>query len=222
VVVSRLIYVLGVGLPSRHSADTKLARIDIDQREICRGSRGEPGIVGDARTVPRKCCERHPRDALKTAHGDWHRQLSALDTAHPRAQEVEQVPIHPPRLCQEVRGIMDRDAIMAADGPETMDYAWRIITSVVPGHRPDPGSFGTKGVRLFFAPGVAAARPDEHAIVLSGDGSFSLNAPELDSATHRRMLVLVFINLNDQRPGRNLAIRTMTSLPGQSAVTVNS
>ena len=160
VVGSQLIYVFGVDLPSRHSADIKRARIDIDQREICRGSRGEPGIVGDARTVPRKRCERHPRDALKTAHGDWHRQLSALDTAHPRAQEAEQVPIHPPRLCQELRGIMDRDAIMAADGLETMDYAWRIITSVVPRHRPDPGSFGTKGVRPLFAPRAAAARPE--------------------------------------------------------------
>ena len=63
---SRLIYVWGVDLPSRHSADIKLARIDIDQREICRGGRGKPGIVCDAGTVPHKCCERHPRDALKT------------------------------------------------------------------------------------------------------------------------------------------------------------
>jgi hypothetical protein len=63
---------------------------------------------------------------------------------------------------------------------------------------------------------------NEQVIVLGGDGWFSLNVPELASATHRRLLALVFINLNDQRPGRSLAIPTMASLPNQSAVTVNS
>ena len=216
VVGSRLNYVLGFGRPPRFSATAKFARIDIDSQEICCGGRVDLGIVGDAKTVLRQLCERIPGAAMKAANADWRQHLSALDAEHRRAQESaperEQVPIHPLRLCQEVRDFIDRDAILVADGQEILHYSRHVIASFVPGHRLGPGPFGTMGVGLPFALGAKAARPDKQVIVLSGDGSFGLNALELDTAIRHKLPVLVVISLNggwtadvnDQRSGREL------------------
>ena len=216
VVGSRLNYVLGFGRPPRFATTTRFARIDIDPQEICCGGPVDLGIVGDAKTVLRQLCERLPGDPMKAAYADWRGHLSALDAEHRHAQESvlerDQVPIHPLRLCQEVRDFMARDAILVADGQEILHYSRHVIASFVPGHRLGPGPFGTMGVGLPFALGAKAAKPDKQVIVLSGDGSFGLNALELDTAIRHKLPVLVVISLNggwtadvnDQRAGREL------------------
>lgn len=216
VVGSRLNYVLGFGRPPRFSPTARFARIDIDPKEICCGGRIDLGIVGDAKTVLRQLCAQLPGDTMKAAYVDWREHLSALDAEHRRQQvsapEREQVPIHPLRLCQEVRDFMDRDAILVADGQEILHYSRHVIASFVPGHRLGPGPFGALGVGVPFALGAKAAKPDKQVILLSGDGSFGLNALELDTAIRHRLPVLVVISLNggwtadagDQRAGREL------------------
>ena len=52
------------------------------------------------------------------------------------------------------------------------------------------------GVGLPFAIGAKAAKPDMEVIVLHGDGSFGLNAMELDTSIRHRLPVLVVISLN--------------------------
>jgi acetolactate synthase-1/2/3 large subunit len=218
VVGSRLNYVLGFGRPPRFSASAKFARIDIDPGEIACGGQIDLGLVGDARTVLRQLCAQLPADTLKAAYAAWRQHLSAINREHRQAQEAaperEQAPIHPLQLCQEVRDFMDRDAILVADGQEILHYARHIIPAFVPGHRLGPGPFGTMGVGVPFAIGARAAKPDQQVIVLSGDGSFGLNALELDTANRHRLPIIVVISLNggwtadagDQRVGRELGL----------------
>jgi thiamine pyrophosphate-dependent acetolactate synthase large subunit-like protein len=68
------------------------------------------------------------------------------------------------------------------------------------------------GVGLPFGLGAKVAKPDTQVIVVHGDGSFGLNAMELDTAVRHKIPVLVVISLNggwtadpDQsKPGRDL------------------
>ncbi len=68
------------------------------------------------------------------------------------------------------------------------------------------------GVGLPFGIGAKVARPDTQVVVLHGDGSYGLNAMEMDTAVRHRIPVVVVISNNGgwtadapwQKPGRNL------------------
>src|SRR5260370_11434644 len=108
---------------------------------------------------------------------------------------------------------MNRDAILAVDGQEILNYGRQSMPTYVPGHRLNSGPFRTMGVGLPYGLGAKLAKPDKQVIVLHGDGSFGLNALELDTAVRHNIPILVVISLNggstadptSQKPGRNPA-----------------
>jgi len=107
---------------------------------------------------------------------------------------------------------MRRDAILVVDGQEILNYGRQSMPTFVPGHRLNSGPFGAMGVGLPFGLGAKLAKPDKQVIVVHGDGSFGLNALELDTAVRHRIPVLVVISLNGgwtadpkrDKPGREL------------------
>jgi thiamine pyrophosphate-dependent acetolactate synthase large subunit-like protein len=125
---------------------------------------------------------------------------------------LDDVPIHPLRLCDEVTNFMRRDAILVVDGQEILNYGRQSMPTFVPGHRLNSGPFGTMGVGLPFALGAKLAKPDKQVIAVHGDGSFGMNGLELDTAVRHNIPVLVVISLNGgwtadpnrDKPGREL------------------
>jgi len=216
IIGSRLNYVLGFGQAPRFAANAKLVRIDIDPEEISRGNQ-DLGIVGDATTVLRQLCDRLPMYFSTANYARWRATLAAADAAHDEAQravaEQQSGSIHPLQLCLAVREVLPRNAIVVADGQEILHYSRQSIRSFAPGHRLTPGPFGTMGVGVPFALGAKAASPGAPVVVMQGDGSFGLNAMELDTAVRHKLPVLVVISLNsgwtadagDARTGRELA-----------------
>ena len=215
VVGTRLNFVFGHGMPPRFAADAVFARIDIDPAEAC-SQRVDIGIPGDARAVLQQLTEASSGQITPATFSDWRGTLSAIEAHRAAAAEAklgtDQLPIHPLRLCKEVRDFIDRDTILCVDGQEILNYARQSIPSYRPGHRLNSGPFGTMGVGLPFGLGAKAASPSSKVVVLHGDGSFGLNAMELDTAMRHKLPVLVVISLNggwtadpDQsKPGRNL------------------
>nr|MCS5608392.1 thiamine pyrophosphate-dependent enzyme [Alphaproteobacteria bacterium] len=122
------------------------------------------------------------------------------------------VPIHPLRLCEEVKNFMNRDAVLVVDGQEILNYGRQSMPTYAPGHRLNSGPFGTMGVGLPFGLGAKVAKPDTQVIVVHGDGSFGLNSMELDTAVRHNIPLLVVISLNGgwtadpdkDKPGREL------------------
>ena len=108
----------------------------------------------------------------------------------------DEVPIHPLRLCKEVGDFLDRDAILVVDGQEILNYGRQSIPTYVPGHRLNSGVFGTMGVGVPFGLGAKAAKPDKQVLVLHGDGSFGMNAMEMDTAVRHNLPVVTVISLN--------------------------
>jgi len=107
---------------------------------------------------------------------------------------------------------MKRDAILVVDGQEILNYGRQSMPTFSPGHRLNSGPFGTMGVGLPFALGAKLAKPDKQVICVHGDGSFGLNAMELDTAVRHKLPLLVVISLNGgwtadpkrEKPGRDL------------------
>jgi acetolactate synthase-1/2/3 large subunit len=95
-----------------------------------------------------------------------------------------------------VRDFLDRDAILVVDGQEILNYGRQSIPTFVPRHRLNSGVFGTMGVGLPFGVGAKVAKPDNQVLVLHGDGSFGLNAMELDTCSRFKIPVVTVVSLN--------------------------
>ena len=146
----------------------------------------------------------------------WRERLRGRNSGKQEEQEAllgsSEVPIHPLRLCKEVRDFIDRDAILVVDGQEILNFGRQTIPSFVPNHRMNSGVFGTMGVGLPLGVGAKLAAPDKQVVVLHGDGSFGMNAMEFDTAVRHGAPVLVVISQNGgwtadpdrAKPGRDL------------------
>ena len=95
-----------------------------------------------------------------------------------------------------MRDFLKRDAILVVDGQEILNFGRQSIPTFVPGHRLNSGAFGCMGVGLPFGVGAKAAKPDAQVLVLHGDGSFGINAMEIDTAVRHRIPVVVVISNN--------------------------
>lgn len=200
VIGTRMNFIVGYGLPPRWAADVKVIQVDVHREEIGRNRTIDVGIVGDARAVLQQLTDA-AREAFPTPIDlPW---VDDLRQASKRNEEKaatllnsDAVPIHPLRLCKEVRDFMDRDAIIVVDGHEILNYARQSIPTYVPGHRINAGANGCMGVAVPYGLGAKMAKPDTQVIVLSGDGSFGMNGMEMDTAVRHNIPVIVVISNN--------------------------
>ena len=216
VVGTRLNYVFSHGKPPRFAQHAVFARIDIDPAEATSNQRVDISVIGDAGAVLAQLTAASGEKISVETFASWRQTLSGIEKnrapAAERALSTDQMPIHPLRLCKEVRDFIDKDTILCVDGQEILNYARQSIPSYRPGHRLNSGPFGTMGVGLPFGLGAKAGKPNHKVVVLHGDGSFGLNGMELDTAIRHRLPVLVVISLNggwtadpeQNKPGRNL------------------
>jgi thiamine pyrophosphate-dependent acetolactate synthase large subunit-like protein len=200
VVGTRLNFIVGFGLPPRWAEDVKIIQVDIHREELGRNRTIDVGIVGDAcrvleqltaaaRTAFPKPIDLPWIDALRQSSRQNEEKAEAL-------LNTDAIPIHPLRLCKEVRDFMDRDAILVVDGHEILNYARQSIPTHTPGHRINAGANGCMGVAVPYGLGAKMAKPDKQVIVLSGDGSFGMNGMEMDTAVRHNMPILVVVSNN--------------------------
>lgn len=212
----RLDFRLGFGRPYR--ADGRWIQVDIDPTEIGRNRAVEIGIVGDAKAVLRqmieearpRCQDREESPWVKEATGELkqRRQQNELLTNSPA------VPVHYARLCKEIRDFLDDDATLVVDGGEIAGAGSGYILKRHPGHFLSTGPTGTLGVGQPFAIAAKLARPDKQVLLLSGDGSFGLNAMEFDILVRHELPIVCVIG-NDQAWGM---IRRGRQMRGKSLV----
>jgi len=217
IIGTRMNYVIGHAAPPRFNANAKIIRIDVDPEEIATsGRRLDVGVVADAKLVLAQLTQALKGKITPDTFRSWRDRLRGRNSSKTQEQEeilsTSATPIHPLRLCKEIRDFMDRDAILCVDGQEILNYGRQAIPTYVARHRLNSGAFGTMGVGMPFGIGAKVACPDKQVIVLHGDGSFGMNAMEFDTAVRHKLAILTVISLNGgwtgdpqkERPGRDL------------------
>ncbi len=183
----------------RFSAEAKVIEVNIDGKELGHNRAVDVGILGDARAVLEQLTEQAKGRIKAESYGKWRDSLKGLDAAREeRAQDLlhsDNDPIHPLRLCKELREAMGPDDILVVDGHETLGFARHSIPTFLPRHRLNAGPHGVMGVGVPFGLGAQAANPDKRVVVLSGDGAFGWNGMEMDTAVrHNLNLKIVICN----------------------------
>ena len=207
IVGTRLNFIVGFGLPPRWAPMSRSSRWISSDEEIGRNRPVDIGIVGDAKTGPASADRRRPRQPFTSAANRPGSRPCAVTIK--RSQEKSQAllnsdatPIHPLRLCKEVRDFMDRDAIIVVDGHEILNFARQSIPLFAPGHSVNAGPNGCMGVAVPFGLGAKVAKPDKQVIVLSGDGSFGMNGMEIDTMVRHNIPALIVISNNGGWAGK--------------------
>jgi thiamine pyrophosphate-dependent acetolactate synthase large subunit-like protein len=198
---TRMNYIINHAAPPRFGANATIARIDIDADEIATAPRKiDIGIVGDCKAVLQQLLEAMPKRIESENFAQWRKKLGEGEAAKRKetggGMSMNKTPIHPLRLCEEVKNFMKRDAILVVDGQEILNYGRQSMPTFTPAHRLNSGPFGMMGVGMPFGVGAKIACPDKQVIVVHGDGSFGLNAMELDTAVRHKAPLLVVISLN--------------------------
>lgn len=216
VIGTRSNYVNGHLTAPRFSKQAKLIQVNIDPCEIGITRECDVGIVGDAKLVLRQLTDEARGRVEPARYSEWVAHLREVDREKSiknlERMSSDKLPIHPLRLCKEVSEFLDRDAILVVDGTEILSYGRQSIPTFVAGHRMNSGVFGTMGVGLPFGLGAKVACPDKQVVVLHGDGSFGMNAMELDTAVRFKLPVVTVISLNGgwsaeeahRKPGQHL------------------
>src|SRR5438552_3628966 len=213
---TRFNYMLQFGRPPRFATGLKVIQVDVNPSQLGHNRRVDVPIVGDARAVLEQLAAEARGRIDRGRYASWVSKLRTLDAEKAaemdKQMRTDQVPIHPLRLCKEVRVFLRRDAILVVDGQEILNYGRQSIPTFAPGHRLNSGPFGCMGVGLPFGIGAKVAHPDAQVVVLHGDGSYGINAMEIDTAVRHGIPVLVVISNNGgwtadpqrSKPGRTL------------------
>lgn len=186
-------YTLAYG---KFPAELKIIRVDIDATTIGHNRGIDVGIVGDAKNVLQQLT-----DGIEPgSYDEWIETLRQSKASREERirpfMESDKVPIHPLRLCEELRGFIDEDTIVCIDGGDISVFGSMTLPAYGPGQYFANGSssFGCLGVGLPFGLAAKLAKPEKKVIVLSGDGSFGLNAMEFDTALRHDLPVVCVIS----------------------------
>jgi acetolactate synthase-1/2/3 large subunit len=193
-----------------------MIQVDIDPAEIGHNRSADVALCGDAAAVLEQLLVASAGAISPSRYARWVERLRSVHERKASQQDaatsLDTTPIHPLRLCREVRGVLERDAVLVVDGHEILNFARQSIPTHVLGHRLNSGPFGHMGVGLPYALGArVAAGPDSQVIALVGDGSLGLSAMELDTAARHGLDVVVVVSNNGgwtsatlDKPGRDL------------------
>ena len=217
---TRFDWMIQFGRPPRFGADLKVIHVDVNPAELGHNREADVPIAGDARAVLQQLTDEARGKVDPKRYANWTGKLRVIDAEKgaesDKAMSTDGLPIHPLRLCKEVRDFLKRDAILVVDGQEILNFGRQAIPTYTPGHRLNSGAFGTMGVGLPYGVGAKVAKPDTQVLVLHGDGSFGINAMDIDTAVRHKINVVCVISNNGgwtadaewsrplPKPGRNL------------------
>jgi acetolactate synthase-1/2/3 large subunit len=184
----------------RFSESAKFINVNLDGKEIGHNRSADVGIIGDARLVLEQLTAAAKGRFNSAEESAWVSQLAAkhrsnLERSAPLLHSSK-VPIHPLRLCNEVKDTISRDTILVVDGHEILNFARQSIPIYESGSSLNAGPHGCMGVGIPFGIGAQVAAPDKPVVVLSGDGAFGWNGMEMDTAIRHKLPIVVVISNN--------------------------
>ena len=176
---------LSYGSDSLFPQNPNLIEIMMDSGKIGVNRDVDVGIVGDAKAVLGQIIDELRSTGYKSPGRGWVEEVVTEDKALKAADEEmlnsDSTPIHPMRLCKEIRDFLDYDATVIGDGGDIVTFAARVLNINEPGHWLDPGQFGCLGAGSGFAAAAQLARPGKQVCIVYGDGGFGLTGFDVES-----------------------------------------
>jgi acetolactate synthase-1/2/3 large subunit len=158
---------------------------------------------GDLRAIFSELATAVPRataSEVRSERAEWVARLRDEEQARRAAElaalESDADPIAPTRVYGELRGRLERDAIVVGDGGDFVSYAGKYVDTYVPGAFLGPGPYGCLGLGLGYALGAAIAQPSRQVVALLGDGAIGFSLGDLDTLARHAVNVTLIVGNN--------------------------
>ena len=208
----RFNWIFASGAPSRLAPGVQLAQVDVVAEEFYSGADIALGIVADAGAAAEALDAALEGRSLASADGTW---LDTLAQARDRNEarmrqqfDPTAVPIHPPRVAEEVRSVLPRDASIVAEGEVTMAVARTMLPSFGMRTRLNAGTTGCMGTGVPYAIGAKLARPDAPAVLFCGDYAFGAAFNDIETAKRVGANIVCVVLNNEGVTGHRMAQRS--------------
>ncbi len=178
--------------PLRLQPDVRLIHIDIDRSEIGKMVKPACYILGDARAVLSDLAARlcgKPKKVNSAVFGDREYNL-------------------PTRLMSQLSTLLGGDTIFVTDVGQHQIWAATALNLCEPRSFITSGGAGVMGFGMGAAVGVQIAQPHKKVVLITGDGSFSMNGMEL-SVVSRYSLPLLIVIMNNHALGMVRQLQTI-------------
>ncbi len=183
-------------------ANVPILQIEIDPKEIGRNYPVEVGLAGDARETLRALIA-----ALRSRETDWPRNREHLGAIAQRKREraerlavserLDSTPLKPRRVHAELRKVLPRNTVICIDGGTTIAPAFNMYDFNEPRSFVTPVDQGCLGFAYPASIGAKMAAPERPVISLNGDGTFLMNACEIETAMRCRVAVVAIVLNNN-------------------------
>ena len=174
----------------------RFAQVDWDAAALDRSGRVSFGMVTDPTLLASRLGAAAPLARRWEAWGD---EVAAARASVPAEWEglrrSSRAPMHPLRVCAAIQPVLDRGAVLVADGGE---FGQWIQAGCEAGTRMFNGLSGSIGSALPLALAARLRHPDRPVIAALGDGTFGFHALELDTALRAGLPVVAVVG-NDAR-----------------------
>ncbi|MBU8915143.1 thiamine pyrophosphate-binding protein [Bacillus sp. FJAT-29953] len=199
---ARLNFILGYGHAPRFSKDSVFVQVDTDPSEIGRTRPIHIPVISDVRKfIDRLDMVLQDQPNLSERYDPWVRKLQQKDSKNRerldlQVSEMTSSPIHPLRLCYEVKKYLKEDSTIVLDGGDILSFGRLAFGRDLPGHYVDPGALGTIGIGISSAIAAKLARPSSPVILVVGDGSIGFGLSELDTAVRHQIPIVIIVSNN--------------------------
>lgn len=191
-----------------------LIHVDRIRSHVGRWSHADVAVVGDARLVAGQLAQALPERpaADKPFHqAETRRQIAAFD----HRQDFS--PAHTPRTLDPRTLALELSAALPANRQVVYDGGnftgvWAYVSVPGPDHFTHTNDFGSIGLGLGAALGVARAHPERTTVLFIGDGGLLMSMGELETIV-REDLPIVVVLMNDAAYGAEVHILRSQNQP---------
>jgi acetolactate synthase-1/2/3 large subunit len=199
------------GQPPTWTDKAKYIQVDPTPTRIGWQVNADLPIVGDCKLVLRQMIDRIKElklDFSKNRTSEWTKEVGATRTRF-EAQIKEQngkvinnKPIHPARLCEDLIKVLDKNATTIIDSFTLSGWMSRAFTCRFMGQVVDAGPLAPVGHGVGMGIGAQLARPGQQVVVIEGDGGLGIGGFDMETAA-RYKLPLVTVLWNNSSWGPN-------------------
>ncbi len=194
-----LIFILGARAGDRavrqieeFGRKARVVHIDVDPAEIGKNVNVTVPIVGDLKTVLQDILKNvAPREDT-----GWLATIAAWKKEKARAYSQDG-PLKPQYVLEQLSAVTTPDTIIATDVGQHQMWTGAYYCTKKPRTFLTSGGMGTMGYGLPAAIGAQLGKPETAVVLVTGDGSFQMNMPELATLVQEQLPVKIIVLNNN-------------------------
>ena len=174
---------------SAYTKNCKIIHVDIDKAELGKNLRPDISVQADVKKWMKSVLPK----LKERKNPEWWKEIES----YKKVTGLEKDAFHPKNILEAVRRFTKDETVVATDVGQHQMWTAQYYRFEKPGTFLTSGGLGTMGYGMGAAIGACLAKNKEETVLITSDGSFSMNCNEL-CTTVKEGLPITIVLLNNQ------------------------